>query len=297
MRSILLLCLLFTGQALADQEKTNQSANHSANQQKVEVPSISYEKTFRVGDWELDYVCKGTGSPVTFLEPPSGDPSESTFYNVFDAFAKTNKTCIYTRLGNGDDPRGEGLNLTGWDYVKQLEALVEIEAKDQPIIMVGYSFGRFVSHLFASKYPEKVKGMLLLDPPHEDWIQTMKREMDPEDWKRIQWILDWFLAAKGHNVWDTQFEVEKAKIRADLPIIIITRGLDQQKIRQAEISEKAFRQFNDIHFDHQKELENLTSNTKRIIAHKSEHLLLNFEPEVAIEAFRELNEKIKQSDQ
>lgn len=258
----------------------------------AETKTINYTKQFVVDDWTFDYTCKGEGSPVTILEPPSGDPSETTFYNVFDAFSKSNKTCIYHRLGNGADMRAEGLNFTGWDYVKHLEKLVELEAKDTPIILVGYSYGRFVSHLYTSKYPDKVKGMLLIDPPHHDWIQTMKREMNSEDWSKIQGILDWFLKYKGHNVWDTQFEVEKATIPNDMPIIIITRGLDETKIKKAELSEAGFRQFNDIHFKHQVELESLTSRTTRIIAPKSEHLILNFEPKIAIDAFAELNKSI-----
>lgn len=256
---------------------------------------IEYDKVMSVDGYDLGYRCKGVGKPITILEPPSGNASEEAFKNVFDSFSKTNKTCIYARLGNGNDNRAEGLDLSGWDYIRQLKELIRLEAKEEPLILVGYSYGSFVARLYASEQPNIVKGLLLIDPPHHEWLQSMKREMIPEDWNKMEGILAWFKKRRGHNVWDTQFEVEKSKLRHDLPVIIVSRGQDEIKIKKANMTEKGFRQFNDLHFNYLKELEKLTNNTEHFIAPKSRHMILDYEPDVVIKAFEKLNKVISSS--
>lgn len=254
----------------------------------AEVATIPYDKVMTVDGYDLSYTCKGTGTPVTILEPPSGIASEEGFKNIFHQLAKSNKTCIYARLGNGSDNRAEGLDLSGLDYVRQLKELIKLEAKDQPLYLVGYSYGSFVARLYASENPDAVKGLLLIDPPHHEWLQSMKKQMVADDWNKMEGILTWFKSYRGHNVWDTQFEVAKTTLKKDLPVIIVARGQDEVKIKKAGLSEQGFRHFNDIHFSLIEALKSLTENTKIVVAPNSPHLILEHEPEVVINAFKQL---------
>ncbi|MEE4161824.1 MAG: alpha/beta hydrolase [Woeseiaceae bacterium] len=245
---------------------------------------------FAVEDYRLAYVCAGTGSPAIFLETPSGLTAEQSFGLIFDQIAATNKVCRFDRLGMGDsDPVPRGLNQTASDYAHELAELIELKSAGDDIVLVGYSFGGLVARYFAAYSPEHVKGILLIDAAHEDWIREMKEQMSAADWQKIQDILDWFLENLGHNYWDSQFEVERAPpLDETLPVRIISRGKDFQRIRKAGISEEGFRIYNDLHDKYQAAQESLSRNTSRIIAGKSEHYIPESEPDLVLAELRKL---------
>ena len=117
----------------------------------------------------------------------------------------------------------------------------------------------------------------------------MREQMSAEDWAKMQEILDWFLSHRGHDPWSSQFEMEQAApLPSQLPVLVITRGLDHQGIRPAELSEQGFRIYNDLHFELAPELLELTAATRGIIAEQSQHLIPESEPVLVIEAIRGL---------
>lgn len=90
----------------------------------------------------------------------------------------------------------------------------------------------------------------------------MKERMSAADWQKMQGILDCFQSNLGHNYWDSQFEMDVLPpLDQSLPIRIISRGLDFQRIKLAEISEDGFRIYNDLHNKYQVAQENLSDNT------------------------------------
>ncbi|NNE36601.1 MAG: alpha/beta hydrolase, partial [Rhodothermales bacterium] len=206
-----------------------------------------------VDNYQLEYVCAGNGSPSIFLQAPSGISGEEAFALVFDDIAAANRVCRLERLGFGDsDAVPEGLNQTVRDYAHELRELVKVISPDDDIAIIGYSFGGFVARYYAAHYPSNVRGLLLIDAAHEDWIREMKNQMSGEDWQKIQEILDWFVENQGHDVWDSQKEIDDMPpLDQSLPIRVISRGLDFQRIRLAEISEDGFRIYNDLHNKYQ----------------------------------------------
>ncbi len=243
---------------------------------------------FAVDNYRLSYVCAGNGNPSIFLETPSGLTAKESFSSIFDDIASTNRVCRFDRLGMGDsDPVPEGLNQTVRDYANELREFVALKSPDDDVVLVGYSFGGLVARYYAAIYPENVKGLLLIDAAHENWIREMKEQMSVADWQKIQEILDWFLENQGHNYWDSQFEIESAPpLNESLPIRIISRGKDFQRIRQAEISEDGFRIYNDLHNKYQKAQESLSHKTNRVIAQNSEHFILESEPQLVLSELR-----------
>lgn len=249
---------------------------------------------FSVQGYKLAYVCAGNGSPSIFLETPSGRTAEESFSAIFHDIASSNRVCRFDRLGLGDsDPVPEGLNQTVSDYAHELRELVALISPDDDIVLVGYSFGGMVARYYAARYPEHVKGLLLIDAAHEDWLREMKEQMSAEDWQKMQEILDWFLENRGHNYWDSQFEMDRApRLREHLPIRIISRGKDFQRIRQAEISEEGFRIYNDLHNKYQKAQETLSLETSRVIAANSEHYVPESEPQLVLSELQMLLSQI-----
>ena len=242
-----------------------------------------------VGDYELAYACAGKGRPTLILESPSGISAEQAYEKILSEISRSYRACFVERLGLGrSDHVPEGLVQTTKDYAEEVRSLVDQVAPGENLILVGYSFGGFIARYFAATHPDRVAGLLLIDSAQEDWIVDVKERMAPDDWAKMQAILDWFLRRMGHNYWDSQFEVASVHLEADLPVRIISRGLPYQHIRKAELSEDGVRIYNESHDRHQLNLLALTRNTSRVVASKSEHLIVESEPELVIAEIRKL---------
>jgi len=240
-------------------------------------------------DYRLEYRCRGEGTPVVFLESPSGLSAAEAFAPVFDAIADRTRVCHLERLGFGSSDRPiPGRAQTAGDYADELHALVSRVAPEGDIVIVGYSFGGFIARMYTGRHPERVAGLLLIDAAHEEVLRAMKRRFSSQDWARLQTVFDWFLENLGHDAWASQFEVSRAWIDPALPVVVVSRGLDHQRLRLTGMSEEAFRIANDLHDRYQQELGNLTGNTTRMVATESEHLIVESQPDVVLDALDHL---------
>lgn len=236
-------------------------------------------------DYRLEYHCRGEGTPVLYLESPSGLSAAEAFAPIFDALAERTRVCRLERLGFGaSDAPPRGLVQTAADYADELHALVSRVSPDDDIVIVGYSFGGFIARIYADRHPERVAGLLLIDAAHEEWFRAMKRRMTAEDWAELQEVFDWFLEHLGHDAWASQFEVERTRLDPSLPVVVVSRGLDHERLRRTGMSEEAFRIANDLHDHYQHDLARLTKKTTHIVARGSEHLIVESEPEIVLDA-------------
>lgn len=260
---------------------------------EIEAPpsGLSVDRgSFEFEGRSLAWFCIGQGEPTLILEAPSGLSNEEAYGAVVPALAEQNRVCAYERAHYGDsDPLPPGQIQSVRDYALELQAFLGLESMREPFVLVGYSYGGWVSRYFTASHPESVAGLVLIDSPHVDWIRGMREQMSAEDWAKMQEILDWFLSHRGHDPWSSQFEMEQAApLPSQLPVLVITRGLDHQGIRPAELSEQGFRIYNDLHFELAPELLELTAATRGIIAEQSQHLIPESEPVLVIEAIRGL---------
>lgn len=241
-------------------------------------------KAMQLSRYRLAYKCAGTGSPTLILEAPSGIAAEEAYKKLLPQLNARHKTCMLERSGLGrSDPAPAGLSQTVKDYSADLATLIRQEAPNDKLIMVGYSFGGLAARHYTAANPSNVVGLFLIDAAHEDWLIDLKARMKPDDWARMQDILDWFQRRLGHNYWDSQAEMRSVKLPAMLPVRLISRGLPEQGIRKSKMSEEGVRLYNASHDRHQFELLKVTNNTTRVVAHRSEHLILNYEPELFVE--------------
>ena len=194
--------------------------------------------TLPVGHYKLAYACVGKGRPTLILESPSGISAEEAYRKIIPEISKKHRACFVERLGLGkSDEVPDGLVQTTKDYSDEVFRLIEEVAPKEKVILVGYSFGGFIARYFAATHPDRAAGLLLIDSAQEDWLVDVKQRMAPDDWSKMQGILDWFLQRMGHNYWDSQFEVASVSLNSDLPVRIISRGLPYQHIRKAKLSE------------------------------------------------------------
>ncbi len=140
----------------------------------------------RIGGGRQMYMeCRGKGKPTVVFVSGGGnraeiwsetiDPSQQA---VLPAIAETNRVCAYDRpgtllsVGENDflpsrsDPVPQPTTLD--DGVADLHALLGASGERGPYVMVGHSIGGAIARHYASKYPQEVSGLVLVDyTPYE----------------------------------------------------------------------------------------------------------------------------------
>ena len=243
---------------------------------------------FSVDGRKLSFFCAGEGGPTLILEAPSGVSNEDAYSNVLAGLVSENRVCAYERAHYGSsDPLAPGLVQNVEDYSQELERFLSLEAVPPPYLLVGFSYGGFVTRYYTGHHPQQVVGMVLIDSPHVRWLRTMRQEFSEGDWAKVEDIIEWFLDNRGHDVWQSQFMVEQAPaLPADLPVAIIVRDQDHETMRQSGISEAGFRLYNDIHFNLAPELLNLSDHTMHFRASNSDHMIPDHDPGIVLEAVK-----------
>jgi pimeloyl-ACP methyl ester carboxylesterase len=112
---------------------------------------------------KLHIVCMGKGSPTVILTAGGGDFSGNAWSNVQPEMARITRTCAWDRPGFGLSD-GTGAEVTAASMTADLEAALATGGIAGPYVMVGHSIGSLESLLFTDRHPDKVVGMVLVDP-------------------------------------------------------------------------------------------------------------------------------------
>ena len=141
--------------------------------------------------------CHGKGSPTVVLVSgargayddwtsvidSSGEPKPSGSA-VFPQVGKFTRVCAYdrpgtTRLDGALSPSTPVRQpTTAQDGVADLHALLRAAKQEGPYVIVAHSWGGLIGRLYASTYPDKVSGVVLLDPGSE----FMQDTLTPAQW-------------------------------------------------------------------------------------------------------------------
>ena len=171
--------------------------------------------TFDIGDGrELYLRCSGTGSPTILLE--AGDESGvSAWTFVIPGLMAETQTCAYDRAGIGQSDSATGCRGLG-ELLGDLEALLAAAEIDGPYVLVGASGGGFLMAGFASRHPEDVAGLVLVETPkaltaesYPDIVPLIACDA-PSNIERRDYL------AVEHAVWDNRAEI------GDFPMSIIS---------------------------------------------------------------------------
>lgn len=119
----------------------------------------------------LNLRCEGRGSPTVLLEAGLGYPSLS-WRDTQPKLARTHRTCSYDRAGLGFSDAGPMPRSAG-AIVDDLERLIAKAGLAPPFILVGNSMGGQTVRLYAFRHPDKVAGLVLLDPYVEGQFRSL----------------------------------------------------------------------------------------------------------------------------
>ncbi|TPG20097.1 alpha/beta hydrolase [Sphingomonas koreensis] len=125
----------------------------------------------------LTLFCEGRGAPLVILDVGLGGGAWG-WARVQNAMARTTRVCSYDRAGYADsDPASTPRTFDA--MAADLNALVIAAHLPEPYVMVGQSLGGPIVGTFAQQHPDKVAGLVFVDPSVGDQDRRMSAISSP----------------------------------------------------------------------------------------------------------------------
>lgn len=216
---------------------------------------------------------EGSGSPVVIFESGYGD-DHMVWSSVQSEISKYTTTISYDRPGLGDSP-DDGLPKTTEQQVDTLYKILVDNDIDGPYIYVAHSLGSFNARVFAGKYKDKVNGIILVDPAHED--QNKKIMASLPDNMKDQYLSQFTIEGTYDDMEDSVSLVKECNIKIkDIPMTIISAD-------NHYLSEDLEKWIKQIH----KDMASLSSNGRHVSV-ESGHYIQNDDPSIVINEIIEM---------
>lgn len=247
-----------------------------------------------VGGYKLQIRCIGAGSPTVVFDAGLGGSSLTWVQPVgispFQTTGTFTRACIYDRAGVGESERGAPPRDSK-QIVRELHALLANAAISPPYVLVGHSFGGHNVRLYTSQHPDEVTGMVLVDVAHEDQDARWQEVAPADERERIRTkIFNMGANAEGVDLEASSAQVRQARAVSPFPPIPLTvlsagrpvfpRGLSSDQ--QANLRQM----LHELHAN----LARLSPKGKQVIAERSDHFIQEDQPELVVEAIREVVE-------
>jgi pimeloyl-ACP methyl ester carboxylesterase len=121
------------------------------------------DQMISIGSHRLQIHREGQGTPAVVIDAGISDAFDK-LRPLQDRIAGVTQVITYNRAGYGQSEPGP-LPRDGDREADELKSLLEKASVRGPYVLVGHSLGALNVMVFASKYPQDVAGLVLLDPP------------------------------------------------------------------------------------------------------------------------------------
>ena len=266
-----------------------------------------------VGGYRLHLNCSGTGSPTVVIDAGWGDWS-TTWGLVQPDVAKATRVCTYDRAGSGWSDNGP-LPRDARQFAQELSTLLKTAGVPGPYVLVGHSLGGLTMRVFAHEHPSGVAGVVLIDSMSPGQFTQSARDMQSQTSSQysaysilarlglVRLLVrplgfipselpsgdayaarfarpQYFQAVtdEGRSMPESGAQAGAVKTFGDLPLIILSRGQDQQP----------------DWMKWQTELLGLSSNSQQLFAEKSGHNIELDQPQAAVAAILKIVEIVRQ---
>lgn len=273
------------------------------------------------------------GQPVVVLE--AGLASWSFYWRLAQPeVARFARVCSYDRAGLGWSERGPEPR-SARRLAEELHALLGQAGEKGPYVLVGHSLGGLLAREFARQHLDEVAGLVLVDSAHEDQMEripTARREVErsvkamrylavigrfglvralsrsllkrfpsvrtPEDKAVFRASLlgsAYFqtVAAESQAMLDNG-PAERLESLGDRPLVVIKAGSRPARL-PAGMTAEQWRELRKPWDAIQEELVCLSTRGRLVVADKSLHTVQVEQPEVVVEAIREVVEAASRS--
>lgn len=143
-----------------------------------------------MGGYKLHLYCQGNAGNTPTIVMDAGLGSHSLFWSlVTPELTSEMRVCAFDRAGMGWSDTGPQSPSTA-DRNAELHLLLQKAGISPPYIMVGHSMGGTYAYAYLQHYPDKVAGLVLVDPGDngagrfENWLATQSIPADAR--QRIQ---------------------------------------------------------------------------------------------------------------
>lgn len=256
-----------------------------------------------IGGRKLTLLAQGTGKPTVIIEAGYGLPAvESDEWKpVCDEIAKTNRVCVYDRAGLGSSDPPSTKRRTSRDVAEDLHKLLTAARIPGPYVLVGHSVGGMHVRVFAGMYPKDVAGVVLVDSTHPDqdpkWLAVLGPARPGEDpaVQRAREFLTNRMAKPIEKPEPLDPTASCAQARAagslgDKPLAVVTHSPRWKIV--PDLPDDVSKKLEDVSQQLQNELANLSTNSTHVVATKAGHEIQVDEPQLVIDAVREVSAKV-----
>lgn len=294
----------------------------ASKQDKLKYPPLG--KMVDAGGYRLHIHKLGSGSPTILLESGSGESSLS-WRDIPGKLSSFATVVSYDRAGYAWSEEAASAR-TGENIVRELHIALKNADIPAPYILVGHSLGGMYSRLYAQTYSDEVAGLVLVDArPENDTRRTHeiyakeRPKVNPsplisillersgafrlfpnfmltgrvEHQERRSFVNivaspKYFRSvAEEGDLASTTENAIRGQHLGNLPVRVIARGI-QQNLTQFGISKSGNDQIEQSWQIGQREMLNISTNSKFIVAKKSDHMIIHDQPELVIQVIREL---------
>jgi pimeloyl-ACP methyl ester carboxylesterase len=243
-----------------------------------------------VGGHRLHIVEAGSGTSTVVFESGFGEDT-STWGDVQPKIAQFARTVVYDRagLGKSDMLPASTHSRTVQDMVEDLHALLQAAKVRPPYVLVGHSLGGALVQVFAHSYPNEVAGLVLVDPEDSRLVDLLHSRMSAADWAARQKAVDEAVSGMTPGIraeQDAAFKTSgsytaQATPLPDVPVILLTGTKKNPEFPGNPLEQ-------DLKMELHKALLAKIAHGKQVLAPNSRHYIQNDEPELVIEAVREV---------
>ena len=243
---------------------------------------VKSDKFVDIGTHSLRVVLSDIPSKYTIILEAGGGNYSEVYKEIQDTLAKITgmRVMSYDRSGFGQSELGPEY-FTAIDEVDALKKCLEVQGFNNNYILVGLSYGGFLNQLFTHRYPELVKGLVLIDPLNVEFVDSFGLD-------NINAVTPYFENPtenyeKAGNRMVDNFSVICKRLRGyelptDIPVLLITSGNPPVP---------------DIWRKCHEEMVMNSENHKMIIAEGNNHDILMENPELVLNTVIELTNIIK----
>ena len=171
---------------------------------------------YNVEERHLLLDCSGSGSPTVVFLPAAGMVGLD-YLNLHNKISLQTTSVIYDRAGTGWSDQIK-LPRSALEVTDELRSLLYTAGVPAPYLFVGHSLGGIYARRYAQRFPDEVAGMLLLEPPHEDFLtntpKLKKRYLLPQIFAILRTLLTYKRSFRG--LFDQMFDKWPDSIREPL---------------------------------------------------------------------------------